>query len=55
MIQLINPVTQVEELTVAGIDPVDLSSSRAIAKFVVEIKEEARLRRDASVRSYRRA
>lgn len=44
MIQLIDEETQQEELTVIGVDPQGLTSSRAIAQFVAEVKEELRLR-----------
>ncbi|QXI26345.1 DUF1652 domain-containing protein [Pseudomonas vanderleydeniana] len=44
MIQLINAQTQQEELTVTGIDPKDLTSSRAIAELVAQVREELRLR-----------
>lgn len=49
MIQLVDPTTQQELLTVAGVDPKALGSSRAIARLVAEIKEELRLRGDAGV------
>ncbi|MFJ4130830.1 DUF1652 domain-containing protein [Pseudomonas cyclaminis] len=47
VVQLINPDTHQVDLTVTGIDARRLSSSRAIAKLVGEIKEEARLRASA--------
>lgn len=46
MIQLVDPITQQELLTVAGVDLKSLRSSRAIARLVAEIKEELRLRGD---------
>lgn len=42
-IQLLSPNTRQVELTVAGINLGALPSSRAIAKLVAEIKEEARM------------
>jgi len=55
VIQLIEPTNRQVELTVTGIDPRTLRSSRAIAKLVAEIKEEARLRTDLPNKLYRRA
>ena len=46
MIQLVDPITQQELLTVAGVDLKSLGSSRAIARLIAEIKEELRLRGD---------
>ncbi|WP_397458491.1 DUF1652 domain-containing protein [Pseudomonas asplenii] len=53
MIQLINPDTQQEELTVTGVDPNNLNSSRAIAQFVAEIREELRLHAERSDKPWR--
>jgi len=55
MIQLVDPATQQELLTVAGVDTKTLRSSRAIAKLVLEIKEEVRLRADMDLESVRQA
>lgn len=42
-VQIFNEDSGTEELTVTGIDPSRLVSSRAIASLVVEIKEEAKI------------
>lgn len=55
VIQLINPTTQKEELTVTGIDSRSLASSREIARFVAEVKEEMRVRTELPDKLYRRA
>ncbi|MBI6795295.1 hypothetical protein ALP36_101483 [Pseudomonas syringae pv. coriandricola] len=43
-IQIFDQSTGKEELTVTGIDPSGLGSSRAIASLVTELKEDMRLR-----------
>ncbi|EGH74634.1 DUF1652 domain-containing protein [Pseudomonas syringae] len=43
-IQIFDQSTNKEELTVAGIDPSGLGSSRAIASLVTELKEDMRRR-----------
>lgn len=53
MIQLINAETLQEELTVTGIDPKDLTSSRAIAELVAQIREELRLRAEMPDKPWR--
>lgn len=55
IIQLIDPMTQQELLTIAGVDPKTLGSSRAIARLIAEIKEEVRLRGDAALEGVGRA
>lgn len=54
-IQLIDPSNQQELLTVAGIDPKALGSSRAIANLISEIKEEVRLQGGAALKEVGRA
>ena len=54
VVQLINPNTHQVDLTVTGIDAQNLTSSRAIAKLVAEIKEEARLRASMPAKLNRR-
>lgn len=44
VLQLTNHMTHQVVLTVTGIDVLNLTSSRAIANLVAEIKEEARFR-----------
>lgn len=53
-VRLINPTTHQVELTVTGIDAQSLTSSRAMAKLVMEIKEEARLQASLPVKQYQR-
>jgi len=44
-IQIFNPETEKEELTVVGIDTAALGSIRDIVALVLEVQEEMRLRR----------
>ncbi|PBP70030.1 hypothetical protein CCL21_11735 [Pseudomonas syringae] len=44
MIQILDQDTNKEELTVTGVDPSGLGSSRAIAALVLELKEELKHR-----------
>lgn len=53
-IQLLNPDTRKEELTVLGIDATKLATSHAIATLVAELKEEARMRRVSPSKMHRR-
>ncbi|WP_397470702.1 DUF1652 domain-containing protein [Pseudomonas sp. DD1] len=53
-VRLINPTTHQVELTVTGIDAQSLTSSRAIARLVMEVKEEARLLSTLPVQRYQR-
>lgn len=54
-VQFLNADTEEEELTVIGIDSTKLVSGHAIATLVSDLKEEARMRRVAPPKMYRRA
>lgn len=43
IVQLIDPLTRLEKLTIIGGDSTTLTSSRAISVFVNEVKDEARM------------
>lgn len=53
-IRLISPTTHEVELTVTGIDAQSLTSSRAMARLVMEIKEEVRSQASQPVKPYQR-
>lgn len=54
-VQLLDADMEREELTVTGVDSTKLVSSHAIATLVAELKEEARMKRVAPCKTYRRA
>ncbi|WP_307518707.1 DUF1652 domain-containing protein [Pseudomonas sp. W2I6] len=53
-IRLIDPTTQQVQLTLSGIDAGSLTSSRAIARLVGEIKDEASLQASPPVKRTQR-